>query len=187
MSGIALDVRIDDSPVSDMLARLVALGRDPSPALDAIGAAMVAVTETHFDEGVAPDGVAWKPSQRIVKGGGGKTLVLSTRLWRSFTHNVIGAAVEWGTNVIYAAIHQFGGTITREPHTQTIYRKADADGIAPGFVKKRKSNFAQDVAVAAFSITIPARPMVGFGNEEAAEALDILKRYLGGALTGATP
>jgi hypothetical protein len=59
-----------------------------------------------------------------------------------------------------AALQEFGGTITRSAHEQTIFRKVSATGFLKKgkFVKASQSNFATKHAVAASSITIPPRP-----------------------------
>jgi phage gpG-like protein len=64
-----------------------------------------------------------------------------------------------GTNVIYAAIHQFGGDIQHQAHTKTLYFRTNKAGTVVGnrFVKKGRSNFAQDAHVNAFVQRLPRR------------------------------
>jgi phage gpG-like protein len=187
MAGPAIQVTIDDSPFRAALLRLQDFGDSGMlPALTAIGAAMVTSTKLRFTRGVGPDGAPWKPSQRA-KREGGKTLILSGRLWQSVAYNATASFVEWGTNVLYASIHQFGGTIRRQPHAHTIYRHVGKDGIEPGFVKKKRSNFAQDVAIKAYNVLMPARPYLGIDQADKAEALDILTRHTAAAAAGRSP
>jgi phage gpG-like protein len=118
---------------------------------------------------------------------------------------VLSNGVEWGTNVIYAAIHQFGGIIQRGARQQTIYRRIkgyrnynmEGSGhfqehgrvvtgeLQPGFVKKGRANFATVHAVAAHAITMPARPYLGIDADDIKEAETMLtlaiERYLAGA------
>lgn len=126
MTGVAMEMTIEDSAYRAALARIVAANGPGAlhSVFDVIGEAMVSKTQMRFHEGHGPDGEAWKPSQRAVKTGG-QTLIETGRLMQSQTHNVLpdNEGVEWGTNVVYAAIHQNGGTIDIHAHEQTIFRK----------------------------------------------------------------
>jgi phage virion morphogenesis protein len=180
---VAIEITIDDREYRSALRGLLQRGADLSPALLAIGQAMVTSTRLRFLAGVGPDGVAWKPSQRVLKHGG-QTLILSRRLESSLMSNSSGTSVEWGSNVVYARIHQLGGVIKRAPRTHTIYRRAGREGIEPRFVKKSRSNFAQDVAVKAYNINMPARPFLGVNADEKSEITQILARHLAGGQKG---
>lgn len=60
-----------------------------------------------------------------------------------------------------AAIQEFGAIINIPARTATIYRSIDKNGRfnkQGRFVKRAKSNFASDHAVAGHSVTIPSRP-----------------------------
>ncbi|MCY4123519.1 MAG: phage virion morphogenesis protein, partial [Acidobacteria bacterium] len=82
-------------------------GSDARAMFDAVGQLLVASTINRFARGVGPDGKAWKPSRRAVEEGG-QTLVDKAFLRNSITHVASAGGVDVGTNVIYAAIHQFG-------------------------------------------------------------------------------
>lgn len=74
-----------------------------------------------------------------------------------------GATYPDGTPVAYvAAIQEWGATINREAHTQTIYRQVNNAGTgfnkSGRFVKRKNANFASDHEVGPYTITIPARP-----------------------------
>jgi phage gpG-like protein len=186
MSGFGMEMSIDDEPVQLILNRLAGFDREALPgALDAIGAGRVNSVRQRFERSAGPGGVPWKPSLRV-KRKGGKTLVLSTRLFGSITHNVIGNAVEWGTNVWYGLLHQLGITFSVAARTGTIYRRTDRaqTEILPGFVKKSKSNFASEHAIPAHSVTIPARPFVGWDREDEDDSYDMLRNALVRYLTG---
>jgi len=158
-----------------------------TPFLDAVGAAMESKTIRHFDEQKGPDGSAWLPSKRAAKEGG-KTLILSGRLRLSQTYNVLQGAVEWGTNLVYAAIQQFGGTIRSYARGQETFHKRDRDGsLKPGFVKKGKSDFARRVTLPQYDIRIPARPYVGIDQEDEQEITTLAERHLGAAIQGKPP
>ena len=165
MTGAGFEIRIDADPVVQGLRRLRELGGDLTPVMDDIGAMLVASTQHRFETGTGPDGTSWPESARA-KRQGGQTLVDSGRLRDSITHRARGDTVEVGTNVIYAAIHQFGGTI--KPKNAKSLAFPGLDG-APVFVK---------------SVTLPARPFLGVSNDDreeiAAIVADEVARSFGG-------
>ena len=106
MAGVRLRVEVDDDVVRRRLRELGAL-EIPRAAWDEVGQTLVSSTLYRFEEGRAPDGVPWLPSRRA-RETGGQTLVDTARLRNSITHRASADGVEVGTNVVYAAIHQFG-------------------------------------------------------------------------------
>ena len=145
-AGLALGYRLDDAQAQRALAGLVEAGTDMTELMDDIGAAMVTSTQLRFEDGEAPDGSKWTPSIRA-REEGGKTLVDSSHLMDSITHSASATQVEWGTNVLYAAVHQLGKTI--KPKTQPYLRFKIGDRWS---LKKQ--------------VTIPARPFVGLSDED---------------------
>ena len=75
-----------------------------------IGEELVTQTMDRFDEQKDPDGGSWPVSIRVSKSGG-ETLSKSGDLKGSIHSSADTESVAVGTNKIYAAIHQFGGTI----------------------------------------------------------------------------
>lgn len=102
MSGAALRIRLDDG-AHTALAALIRRAGDLFPLMDEIGGSLVTSTQRRFETGLGPGGQAWMPARR-----GGRTLVDTGRLLASITHNADRRSVEIGSNVIYAATHQFG-------------------------------------------------------------------------------
>lgn len=183
MVGTSISIEVESDEVVRAFGVLAALMSDLTPVMDAIGSAMEASVDRRFETGLGPYGIPWLPSERAVEENG-MTLVESARLRNSISHLASATDVVVGTNVIYAGIHQFGGTIRREARTQTIYRRYDArtGEISRRFVKKGRSNFAQDVAVGAVSIAMPARPFLGFDDGDWIAVQEIV----GNAITRAT-
>jgi phage virion morphogenesis protein len=136
----------------------------PAPLFDAIGAMLVTSTQTRFEKGATPDGNPWPPSLRALATGG-KTLIDSARLFGSMTHEASDSGVAVGTNAIYAAIHQFGGTI----------RPKNAEALA--FQVGGQSVFAQ-------SVTLPARPFLGLDDEDRSAIEESVRKYLLEAVEG---
>lgn len=176
-------VTIDDAPVRAMLGRLAGFGDGPLfPALDAIGEAMVSATQMRFHDQHGPGGVPWPPSKAALREKR-KTLIKTARLVSSITHNLLRGAesgVEWGTNVVYAAMMQMGGTITHYARSQQIYRRTNKakTEILPGFVKRAKSNFASWITIGEHTFTIRGWPFIGIDKEDIAEMDDTLTRAL---------
>lgn len=109
MAGATVTVSVKDREVRDALRRILARVGNLRPALDEIGARLEASTENRFERQVDPDFVPWPPSLRA-KEENGQTLTDTQRLRASISRHVRPKAVMVGTNVVYAAIHQFGGT-----------------------------------------------------------------------------
>lgn len=162
MSGITLRAEINDNGIRAKLTTLIALGRNPSGAMRDIATYGESSTRERMDLQLGPDGNRWKPSLRVQLHGG-KTLDDSGHLISSITSRSSSNVAEWGTNRIYAAIHQSGGTIKPKFATSLRFRLASG-----AFVSTRK-------------VTIPARPYLGVNDENAADILDILQARIEGA------
>ena len=84
----------------------------------------------------------------------------------------------------YAAMNEFGGTVTIPARQSEVYFKMKKNGnVGNRFVKKSKSNFAQSVVIPAHTVTIPARPfMRTTAREKGKEWANLLARVLNGKL-----
>ncbi len=185
MPGASAIIEIDSATLRTALDRLVDLGERPGPILDEIGAAMVQRTQERFHKGEGPGGAKWQPSRRALKEGG-KTLIDTARLMQSIAHRVTADGVEWGTNVVYAAIHQFGGVVERQARTQTLAFGRDGRFASRASARRRKGG-AVKVAIAelfAFSFKMPARPYIGFDETDRKIVEDILGNRIAEALAG---
>lgn len=184
MTGVSQHVSLAElAPhlVAD-LARLEDTAADLSPAMAAIASHLESSTLFRFETETGPDGQAWLPSQRVLAGGG-QTLTDTARLRQSI---VSASGPDWaevGTNLVYAGAHQFGATIQRNARQQAIYRRLDGrtGELSAQFVRRSKSNFAQDVQVGAHDIDIPARPFLGVGDGDEASIIEILTDHFSGA------
>ena len=103
-------VEIESAALNAALSRLAAALANPAAAMDQVGRYLVASTLRRFERERAPDGSPWLKSARALAEGG-QTLTDTGRLRGSIAHTVGdgGRAVEVGSSVLYAAIHQFGG------------------------------------------------------------------------------
>jgi phage gpG-like protein len=181
MSGVS--IRIDGTTLA--LADLASIaGRlaDQRPMWDEIGQYLENSTSLRFDQGKGPDGVQWPISWRAQKDGG-LTLEDGGELRRTLQHNVLPNGVEFGSPLVYASIHQFGGTIKYKQRQQTLHFSTDKSGskVLNKFAKKSKSNFSQRVTVAAHDTKMPARPFIGIDQDDESSILKIASSYIGGS------
>lgn len=183
MSGVAIEARIDGlQGLGGALARMDALGAAPRPVWAAIGQYGETSTRLRFKHQRGPDGQAWKPSRRVIKHGG-QTLQRTARLLRSITHRASNSGAEWGSNVVYARIHQLGAKIDRLAFSSTLrlrtgkggalLRQKDHANLAVFAKKTHKNAVEKRFTMGAHSITMPARPYLGVNEQDGREILHL--------------
>jgi phage virion morphogenesis protein len=154
----SIQVEIDGlASVQAALQRMVDQSQDLSTLMMSVAQTLAAETESNFAAQGRP---SWVPllestrASRAAKGTGtGKMLQVTGRLASSITTAHTNNTAQVGTNVIYAAIHQFGGQTA--PHTIAAkYAKALA-WPGGGFAKKVNHPGSK----------IPARPFLPFTSE----------------------
>lgn len=179
--GVNITIDLDTAPMAKVFRRLVAAGADLAAPMADIAGHLEEETRHRFETGRDPVGAIWKPSRRAAEKGG-KTLVERGRLRDSIVSRSDATSAEVGTNLEYAAIHQFGGKISREARVQTLYvNKVRAEGGDWRFVKSSKSDFAYDVNVGPYEINMTARPFIGLGDEDHRVIAYIIFEHLGRA------
>lgn len=130
---------------------------DFTPAMAAIADLMRSDAVLAFETETGPDGKRWKASQRAISDGG-LTLTDSGNLRQSIVAASDARSAIIGTNLIYAAIHQFGGP-----------------------VRGRQSSRNQNVPRAR---VMPARPFLGFSPTTVEAIEDVLGRHITRAFEG---
>lgn len=139
----SIRVEVDE----ELLARLRQLAdADIAAAMAAVGEALRTSTLERFAREKDPDGRPWRRSIRAGKTGG-KTLTITRALATSIHPESSARGVEVGTNLIYAATHQFGDS------NRTI----------------RRGNGR------AFHVNIPARPYLGINEDDMQEIVHIIE------------
>lgn len=195
MSGASIRIEVQDVEIAADLQRLADTGRDMTPTMEAIGAALLFSTQRRFETQSGPDGQRWAPFaeatlERMPPKRRANPLLLrdTNRLYSSLTYVADAGAVEVGTNVVYAAPHQFGGEIPiPERQATATFRIATqgaataADGRRVGsrlrFAKagtRAKSAHTKTFTVPAHTIRIPARPYLGVSADDRTEILAII-------------
>lgn len=157
---MSVSIRIDSNlPLMQRLFKAMQqMGANPEPLLRDIAFLGENSTRERFRSQTGPDGQRWKPSLRAQLFGG-KTLTKDGHLGDSITSTADRTTAAWGTNRIYAAIHQFGGEI-----------KAKAAGGLRFKIGERWTTKRQ--------VTLPARPFLGVSAEDEQDILDLVSDHL---------
>lgn len=108
----------------------------------------------------APSGERWKPNRE-----GTSTLYRSGTLARSIDYSVSGDAAIVGSGLVYAAIHQFGGTIVPKKAKRLVFRLGN------------RTVFARKV-------TLPARPYLGLSATDREDIIDQVGRFIRSKIGG---
>jgi len=161
-----IKVDVQDGAVRDALAEMARRGRDNREMMQDIGEVVRTSVEDNFEAEGRP--ARWKQSGRVAREGG-QTLSKWSVLRRSFTVHPGNGFVTVGTNVPYAAIHQFGG----KTKPRTIVPRNGKALFWPGA--------AHPVRVVRHpGSTIPARPFLMVQDEDWEEIRHIAVNYLTG-------
>jgi len=162
MAGATLRTEIDDEAIHQALRRIRRVAESPAAALKDAGEYLQRAVDDRFRSETDPEGRPWEPLSEFTKANKRNDKILTERggpgLRGSIHYRVDGDTLEQGTNKIYAAIHQFGGTITAKKGSLAI---GDPKG-AFAMVK---------------SVRIPARPYLGISDEDQREIERILLRH----------
>lgn len=178
-AGIRVSITGADAALAtlrDVAQRLA----EPLPLWDAVGLALEESTRQRFLDQREPGGSAWPPSLRA-RLEGGITLTDSARLRDSITHNASNSGVEVGTNVLYAAIHQFGGTIRAKTEKGLFIQFGARGKTAKTRTGKTKSGKWRGEVRRPMQVTIPARPFLGIDDSDEARITEIATRWLEGS------
>lgn len=118
---------------------------------------------------------ATRVSSRDKKKRTGKTLINTGTLMRSIHDVMNGQKIEIGTNVSYARIHQFGGSIDKN-----VSVKAHTRIINQAFGRKLQNPLR--VSVSSHSrdmrLRIPARPFLMYQKEDLSNIENIMKQII---------
>lgn len=142
MAGVSIDFEINDERVRRALKELSRRGGDAEPAMAAIGEDLQRSHRARFDAQVSPEGQPWQALSDEYKARKprrkNEILVLNGYLRDTLRYEAGPDTLEFGTDRIYGATHQFGD---------------DERGI-------------------------PARPWLGFSEDDEASAARTLLAYL---------
>lgn len=203
MPGALVRVDLDSERFQTYLQRLQDRTEDLSPVLRRLAVVAIRTAGQKF----ARQGPGWrKLSPRTLrarrKGGKDAKILQDTgRLRQSIVgaergggdshYNLQRTSVEFGSNLAYAAIHQFGGVVNLvggQLRTLNFVRRGNRFQFSSSDGKSGRGRRAQVVLQArhtatARSIFIPARPYLPTANEVAEEFEEVLADYLGDLVT----
>jgi len=157
MAGTSISITLDDAALVRQLGDLIGALTNPEPALRSIGEELQRTTQERFDPGQkrAPDGTPWARNSpvTIARKGRDNPLYQRGNLQGSIRYQLMGQnGLAVGTNRIYAAVQQFG-----QPKGASGRNRRGAP-IPWG--------------------NIPARPFLGLSDQDADDAVRILRDYL---------
>lgn len=146
-----IEIEIHSRPVLDAFNRLIALGSDLHPVMDAIGNEMVSRTSARFETKTDPSGAPWaqwKPStvKSYPKDGNKKLLDRYNDMLGSLSHQVDSdSSVRIGFGQPYAKWHELGtgkmdrrGMLTADPVAKTL--GADDEDAVLGILRAALQN-----------------------------------------------
>jgi len=179
------EIKINLEPVFN---KLVMKLKNKSPLMMKISGIMLDEVHQNFDSQGRP---AWRVlAQKTIedrrrkghwpgkilqrKGGGGGLL-------GSITNHYDDNSSQVGTNKIYAALHQFGGTINQAArssiYTQTRYSRGDKKGKFK-HISKSKRQFGEGFTFKARTFTVPPRPFLSISDQGIKDIEQAIVDYL---------
>lgn len=162
-------IQINDDALQTRLTKVAAAMQDTTQLGHAIALSLDTVTQDNFDSEGRPKWAGLSPNY-AKKRKPGKLLFQTGHLRRSITTSVTSDSVTIGTNVIYAAIHHFGGTIKHPGGTRYVIRDGRAQFVSNGFTGPTAG------VTKPHNIDMPPRPYLpmdelGFLQREAEDAV----------------
>ena len=110
--SVAIQVKIEDEPLRLIISTLQKKMGNLTPAMKTVGDIVRSSVIRNFEQERSPEGQRWQPSFRALFGKG-QTLTDRATLRNSINSRGYADRAVVGTNVVYAAIHQFGGKAGR--------------------------------------------------------------------------
>ncbi|WP_299392768.1 phage virion morphogenesis protein [uncultured Desulfovibrio sp.] len=132
--------------------------------MESVGDVLVSGTRQRFSDEEDPKGRKWLRSGRAAESGG-QTLTDTGRLRDSIEYAATTNKVMVGSNLVYARIHQEGGTITPRKAKKLV------------FTGRGGKKAAVD------KVIIPARPYLGVSGQDLEEVRATMADFLAGAFT----
>ncbi|OOF65135.1 phage virion morphogenesis protein [Rodentibacter sp. Ppn85] len=155
----AVNIELDIKTLSRILDKAVARLSRPKLMFAEMGEELLAIHFARFTAQQAPDGTPWTPLKdwyrESKKKNADKILTLDGHLSGTLRYQASDTGVVFGSDRPYAAIHQFGGTVTA--------KNAKALNVQGRPVK---------------SVTIPARPWLGLSADDEQRLLEIARKHL---------
>lgn len=165
MAESSIAIEGDLSALLEKMRGIAAMDRAGLTAT--LGEAARDSTVERFKTGKSPEGKKWKTSKRAAETGG-TTLVKSAQLRSSINVESDDTGFAVGTNAIHAATHQFGasGRVIKARRKKALHFQVDGQWIT----KKQ------------VTVNIPARPFLGFSDEDIDEFEATIDEFMEGIM-----
>lgn len=112
-----ITIEIKDDQITAALDGLVAQLGDMTKIMQDIGELLMTSTKDRFPKGEAPDGSTWAAKSPVTSGSDRRPLFGPSGMLSSQIFYEAGTdSVEVGSNMVYAAMMQFGGSKEAFPH-----------------------------------------------------------------------
>jgi phage virion morphogenesis protein len=158
MAGAFLQVDIDDRAIAERFGELLRRGADLRPAFGEIGQHLDRSHRERWDREESPEGEKWAPlsptTQAHKEKNADKILILNAHLRDTLAVQITAKSMQFGSNRVYAAVHQFGAA-------KGAFGRTARDAPIPWG-------------------DIPARRWLGLTGDDEAEILAILADHLAG-------
>ena len=155
----SVSVRLEGD-TEQLLERLKSMQNvDKAGVMNAIAEGLRTSAVERFRSEETPDGRKWETSIRA-RQKGGKTLTKTAALKTSIKAQADESGLAVGTNLVYAATHQFGDDRTIRAKNSKYLHFQIGD---------------RWVSVPSVRVSIPARPFLGISDEDSREIHDILE------------
>ncbi len=158
------------------LRSLILRTSDPTPAYREIGLFLSSRVQENFRIGGNPP---WPPSRRAMKQHG-QTLLDTGRLMRDESMPEISRdGIRFGSNLPYAAIHHYGGEINMPARSELFIRNRYTTSGSAHRRGQFKSGTKEGRGFTrrAYTIRMPARPAIVFGQPDLETAAGIARSY----------
>ncbi len=121
MAGITLEANGID-PIRSQLQQLVQRGSNLEPVLNNIGEQLLLIHDQRFRDQTTPSGEPWQTYSANYNKPKNQSLILQLNMHLSgeLAYQTSNDNLEFGTNLEYGAIHQYGGTPEMRAQTAAI-------------------------------------------------------------------
>lgn len=129
--------------------------------LEAIREDLLRSHQDRFERQMAPDGTPWAPLNPLyAQSKGGQGILRKSGRLSNLASAIQDKSIVIGTNVKYAAIHQFGGVIKPRPGRRALRFQIDGKW----FIRSK--------------VVIPARPFLGVSEEDKKGVQETIQDYI---------
>jgi len=173
-----IEIKIDVGEVQDKLDHMLSFLTHREPLMREIAALMHGAVEDNFAAQGRPAWLGLKRTEWKGENDNHKILQKSGRLVNSIVEYSDNDTAVVGTNVEYAAIHQFGGEIKKPERQQAMHFRRNKTTKALEMTKKRYADIRIDATVGAHSFMMPARPFLMLTGEDEEKIVTTVSDYL---------